>query len=69
MKQSNLTRSISSYIPPFEESGLNDLSEEYDSLGERKPTGNSKIHSPQSRKVTFTSKFKATSLRLKICII
>ena len=48
---------MSSCIPPLEESELNDLSEGYDSLGERKPTGNHKIHSLQSRKVTLMSKF------------
>lgn len=44
---------MSRCIPPFEESGLNDLSEEYDSLGERNPTDNHKIHSLQSKKVTL----------------
>lgn len=53
MKHTNLTRSMSRCIPPFEESGLNDLSEEYDSLGERNPTDNHKIHSLQSKKVTL----------------
>ncbi|KAG6731459.1 hypothetical protein I3842_01G130000 [Carya illinoinensis] len=51
MKYNNLTRSISSYIPAAEESGLNDLSEGYDSSGERKPTGNHKIHRLPSTKI------------------
>ncbi|KAM3708012.1 hypothetical protein ACJW31_02G067300 [Castanea mollissima] len=51
MKHNNLTRSMSRCIPPSEESGLNDLSEEYDSLGERYPTDNHKIHSLQSKKM------------------
>uniref|UniRef100_A0A2N9EIC7 Kinesin motor domain-containing protein n=1 Tax=Fagus sylvatica TaxID=28930 RepID=A0A2N9EIC7_FAGSY len=50
-KHNNLTSSMSSCIPPLEESELNHLSEGYDSLGERKPTGNHKIHSLQSRKM------------------
>ena len=53
MKHYDISRSVSSFAPKFQQSSLDDLSEEYDPSGERTIPDDHNTLSVRKRKVVF----------------